>query len=267
MTDVSINKELEKILDYLRGKRSFDFSGYRPPMLERRVGKRLRPKKCDGFPEYLKYLIKHTEELDELVDVQTINVSRFFRNTLAFDYIADKILPAIVSEKKGSPDHSLRVWSAGCATGEGSTFHVYLPRTDEAEEIAEAKTEEPIPTGSERILFVDDEPMLLEMVEQILGQLGYEVVTANGSFEAMELFRKDPDRFDLVITDMTMPKMTGIELARELLNTRPNIPIILCSGSIDQGLKGKARAAGIREFLAKPISMGSIAETVRKALD
>ncbi len=113
-----MDKDLEKILAYLKGKRGFDFSGYRLPMLERRMEKRLKPTKSDGFPEYLKYLIKHTEELDELVDVLTINVSRFFRNTLAFDYIADKILPAIVSEKKGSPDHSLRVWSAGCATGE-----------------------------------------------------------------------------------------------------------------------------------------------------
>ncbi len=118
MTDVAMDKNLEKILDYLKGKRGFDFSGYRPPMLGRRMGKRLRPTKCDGFPEYLKYLKKHPEELDELVDVLTINVSRFFRNTLAFDYIADRILPAIVSEKKGSLDHSLRVWSAGCATGE-----------------------------------------------------------------------------------------------------------------------------------------------------
>jgi len=151
--------------------------------------------------------------------------------------------------------------------GEGSTFHVYLPRTEEAEEIAEAKTEEPIPTGSERILFVDDEPMLLEMVGQMLGQLGYQFVTANGSFEALELFRKDPDRFDLVITDMTMPKMTGIELARELLNTRPHTPIILCSGSIDQALREKARAAGIREFLAKPMSIRAIAVTVKKVLN
>ena len=151
--------------------------------------------------------------------------------------------------------------------GEGSTFHVYFPRTEEPEKIAETKTEEPLPTGTERILFVDDEPTLLEMVRQILEQLGYEVVTANGSDEALELFNKEPDRFDLVITDMTMPKMTGIELAKELLNTRPHTPIILCSGSIDQALKGKATAVGIREFMAKPISVRSTAQTVRKVLD
>ena len=113
-----MDKELKSILDYLNKERSFDFSGYRPSMLGRRMGKRLRPTKCDGFPEYLKYLKKHPEELDELVDVLTINVSRFFRNTLAFEYIADKILPALVFKKKTGPGPSLRIWSAGCATGE-----------------------------------------------------------------------------------------------------------------------------------------------------
>ncbi|MCJ7680642.1 MAG: protein-glutamate O-methyltransferase CheR, partial [Candidatus Aminicenantes bacterium] len=117
-TDIEMNKDLKIILDYLREKRGFDFSGYRSSMVKRRMEKRLTPTKCVDFPEYLVYLKRHPEELDELVDVLTINVSRFFRNTLAFDYIADKILPAIVSGKKGSLDHSLRVWSAGCATGE-----------------------------------------------------------------------------------------------------------------------------------------------------
>ena len=113
-----MEKTLKPILNHLNKERGFDFSGYRPSMLERRIGKRLTPTQCVDFPEYLKYLKKHPEELDELVDVLTINVSRFFRNTLAFEYIADRILPAIVSEKKGSLGHSLRVWSAGCATGE-----------------------------------------------------------------------------------------------------------------------------------------------------
>ena len=151
--------------------------------------------------------------------------------------------------------------------GEGCSFHVYLPRTEQPEKTPETKAEEPLPTGTERILFVDDEPTLLDMVGQMLKQLGYEVVTIKESFEALELFRKEPDRFDLVITDMTMPKMTGIDLARKLLTVRPNIPIILCSGSIDQALKGKATAAGIREFMAKPISIRTVAKTARKVLD
>ncbi len=115
---VEMDKELKSILDYLNKERSFDFSGYRPSMLERRMGKRLKPTKCVDFPEYLEYLKKHPQEMDELVDVLTINVSRFFRNTLAFEYIADKILPALVFKKKTGPGPSLRIWSAGCATGE-----------------------------------------------------------------------------------------------------------------------------------------------------
>jgi len=113
-----MNRDLKLVLNYLNKERGFDFSGYRSSMVERRMGKRLTPTKCADFPEYLEYLKKYPHELDNLVDVLTINVSRFFRNTLAFDYIADRILPAIVSGKKGSLDHSLRVWSAGCATGE-----------------------------------------------------------------------------------------------------------------------------------------------------
>ena len=139
--------------------------------------------------------------------------------------------------------------------------------TEEPEKIPETKIQEPLPTGTEPILFVDDEPTLLVMVGQMLERLGYEVVTTNGSFEALELFREGPDRFDLVITDMTMPKMTGMEFDRDLLKTRPHIPIILCSGSMDKTLRGKATAAGIREFLAKPISIKALAQAVRKVLN
>lgn len=113
-----MNQELEKILSYLNEKRGFDFSGYRPPMIERRVGKRLLAVKSANFREYLSYLEEHPEELNSLIDVLTINVSRFFRETLTFEYIAARVLPAIVLRKAGSLDHSLRVWSAGCSTGD-----------------------------------------------------------------------------------------------------------------------------------------------------
>ena len=115
---VPMNSDLKRVLNYLNKERGFDFSGYRPSMVERRMGQRLPPTKCTDIPEYLEYLKQHPHELDNLVDVLTINVSRFFRNTLAFDYIADKILPAIVSDKLSGQDPSLRIWSAGCATGE-----------------------------------------------------------------------------------------------------------------------------------------------------
>ncbi|MBW2709723.1 MAG: protein-glutamate O-methyltransferase CheR, partial [Deltaproteobacteria bacterium] len=113
-----MNRELKRVLNYLNEERGFDFSGYRASMVERRMEKRLTPTKCADFPEYLEYLKQHPHELDNLVDVLTINVSRFFRNTLAFDYIAGKILPAMVFDKLHSRDLSLRIWSAGCATGE-----------------------------------------------------------------------------------------------------------------------------------------------------
>ncbi len=113
-----MNKELEKIINYLHEKRGFDFSGNRPAMIEYRINKRLTATQSANFHDYLDYLKIHPQELDSLIDVLTINVSRFFRNTLDFEYIAARVLPAIVLRKAGSLDHSLRVWSAGCSTGE-----------------------------------------------------------------------------------------------------------------------------------------------------
>jgi len=150
--------------------------------------------------------------------------------------------------------------------GKGTTFHVYLPIILD-EERAEKESEEPLPTGSERILFVDDEEVLVETGGQILKQLGYEVVTKISSVQALELFRAAPDRFDLVITDMTMPHMTGDKLARDLMKIRPDIPIILCTGHSRLVSKEKAKDIGIRAFVMKPLVMLNLAETVRKVLD
>ena len=109
---------LKPILDYVMGKRGFDFSGYHPAMLERRIGKRLSATACKDFSEYLSCLQGEPFELDQLLHVITINVSRFFRDTLTFELIADRILPTIIQDKRQSKDHSLRLWSAGCARGE-----------------------------------------------------------------------------------------------------------------------------------------------------
>lgn len=113
-----MNREREGIIDYLKAERGFDFSGNRPSMVERRIGNRLSAVKCADFGEYLRYLKEQPQELDNLIDVLTINVSRFFRETLTFEYIADRVLPPIVRRKAGLSDPSLRVWSAGCSTGE-----------------------------------------------------------------------------------------------------------------------------------------------------
>jgi CheY-like chemotaxis protein len=101
----------------------------------------------------------------------------------------------------------------------------------------------------------------------MLERLGYKVVTKTNSLEALELFRANPNEFDLVITDMTMPKMTGDELAGELLQIKPDIPIILCTGFSAMIDEDKARAMGIRAFIFKPILKRDIAETIRKVLD
>ena len=151
--------------------------------------------------------------------------------------------------------------------GIGTTFHVYLPVIQEAERAEKEESEAPLPTGNERILFIDDEQVLVEIGSQMLERLGYEVVTKRSSVQALELFRAEPDRFDLVITDMTMPEMTGDKLARELMKIRPDIPIILCTGYSKRISEEKAKEMGIRAFLMKPILRRTIAETIREALD
>lgn len=109
---------LKPILDYLMEKRGFDFSGYHPPMLARRISQRLNATSSANFSDYLSCLQQNDSELDQLIDVITINVSRFFRDALTFELIASRILPAIIQEKNRGQDHSLRIWSAGCAQGE-----------------------------------------------------------------------------------------------------------------------------------------------------
>ena len=118
-----------------------------------------------------------------------------------------------------------------------------------------------------RILFVDDEESLVQLGKDILSGLGYEVVGRTSSTEALELFRARPDRFDLVITDMTMPNMTGIELAREIMRIRPGVPVVLCTGFSEVITPEKAKAMGIKEFIMKPIIQPQISTAIRRALD
>ena len=149
--------------------------------------------------------------------------------------------------------------------GKGTTFHVYLPVIEKAAE-PEKETLKPLPTGHERILFIDDEPGLVEIGRVMLGKLGYDVVVRTSSIEALELFRTKPDEFDLVITDMTMPKMTGDKLAQEIMKVRPDIPIILCTGFSKRITEEKAKEIGIKAFVMKPLVMRDLAKTVRKML-
>ena len=152
------------------------------------------------------------------------------------------------------------------APAKGTTFHVYFPIIEKEEKLQE-RSEGPLPTGNERILFVDDEQVIVYIGEKTLGQLGYDVVTKANGVDALELFRADPDRFDLVITDMTMPRMTGDQFARELIKLRPDIPIILCTGFNPKISKEQAGKIGIKAFVMKPLVRRDMANIVRKVLD
>ena len=149
--------------------------------------------------------------------------------------------------------------------GKGTAFHVYFPVIEKDVETQE-EDEEPLPTGNERILFVDDEQVILHVAEEMLKQLGYDVVTQKSSVEALELFRAEPDRFDLVITDMTMPKMTGDQLALELMKIRPDIPIILCTGFSHKISEEQAKEIGIKAFVMKPLVRRGMADIIREVL-
>ncbi len=150
--------------------------------------------------------------------------------------------------------------------GKGSVFDVFLPVIDQ-EVNNTVVPQTPVPTGNEHILFVDDEKALVDLGKMILERLGYTVSIRTSSLEALELFMEQPQKFDLVITDMTMPNMTGDDLARKLMEIRPDIPVILCTGYSERISGEKARQIGIREFILKPIVMRKLAASVRSVLD
>jgi PAS domain S-box-containing protein len=150
--------------------------------------------------------------------------------------------------------------------GKSTTFMVYIPVVKSQFE-SQAEYEEAVATGSERILLVDDELAIVNMGKQTLGSLGYEVTARTSSYEALELFKAKPDRFDLVITDMTMPNLTGDDLAKELIRIKPDIPIIICTGYSARINKEQALAMGIRAFVSKPVLRRDIAKTIREVLD
>ncbi|MHC1727455.1 MAG: response regulator [Syntrophobacteraceae bacterium] len=150
--------------------------------------------------------------------------------------------------------------------GKGSVFNLYFPVIHK-EVVMETWIQEGIPTGHEHILLVDDEQFLLEMCREMLEHLGYSVDARASSMDALALFRDHPDRFDLVITDMTMPNMTGDKLAQELLRIRPEVPILVCTGYSEKSTDEHARAMGVRAFVMKPVLMARMARAIRDALD
>ena len=151
--------------------------------------------------------------------------------------------------------------------GEGTTIDIYLPEIEFKKEAAAPRSGMSSLNGTERILFIDDEQILGKAVKEGLRNLGYRVVTRTSSIEALDLFRKHPDQFDLVITDIIMPVMSGDRLAQEMLRIRHNIPVILCTGYSEQMTEEKAKELGAQELIMKPMEMRDLAHTIRKVLD
>jgi PAS domain S-box-containing protein len=159
---------------------------------------------------------------------------------------------------------NIRVYSE---PGKGSAFHVYLPVIQTQAEREELDVVLPVEGGTERILLVDDEVQIVRMEQQMLERLGYHVTVRTSSIEALEAFRAVPDKFDLVITDMTMPNMTGVELAKKIIEIRPDIPMIICTGFSEKISKHKAITMGIRGYVMKPVIKSELAKKIREVLD
>lgn len=149
--------------------------------------------------------------------------------------------------------------------GQGTTFTVLLPKADDegiAQEAAEI-----LPTGSENILLVDDEDFMVLPTKKNLERLGYTVTAMTSSLETLKLLKKDPQRYDLIITDLTMPHMTGDRLASEVTAIRPDMPVILATGYSDAVNSEKVKQSGIKAFIPKPCKKQDLAKTIRLILD
>jgi PAS domain S-box-containing protein len=157
--------------------------------------------------------------------------------------------------------------AASSEPGSGTSFNVYFPiLVHDAIEV-ETISVETIPKGKERILLVDDEEQIVRLIQKMLERLDYQVTMRTSSIETLEAFRAKPNEFDLVITDLTMPNMTGDKLAKELMKIRSDIPVILCTGFSEKMSHEKANALNIKGFLMKPIVKIDLAKTVREVLD
>jgi PAS domain S-box-containing protein len=148
----------------------------------------------------------------------------------------------------------------------GTTFSMFFPVV-EKEAVVETESDEDLPAGNERILFVDDEESIAKLGHRRLERLGYKLESTTSPIKALALFRSQPDQFDLIITDLTMPKMTGDKLVKEILNIRSDIPIILCTGFSEKIDEKKAKEIGAADYIEKPLDKRDFAFKVRKVLD
>jgi len=150
---------------------------------------------------------------------------------------------------------------------QGTTFEVYFPLLEDFEAPEDRHRTEHLPKGSEHVLLVDDRPQVVGLQKQLLERLGYSVTTKNSSRAVIEAIQSHRHRYHAVITDMTMPEMTGDVLAEKIKEILPDIPIILCTGYSEKVSNSKAREIGIDAFLMKPVANANLAKTLRKVLD
>lgn len=150
--------------------------------------------------------------------------------------------------------------------GKGTVFNIHFPAVEAGDPVEENGCQ-PVPGGTERVLLVDDEQMLLEMTTRMLERLGYEVIATRSSAMALEQFASMPDRFDIVITDQTMPGLTGLDMVQKMLEIRPRLAVILCTGYSSLLSEEKVEAAGVRGFLLKPLTQRKLAQKIRDLLD
>ncbi len=151
--------------------------------------------------------------------------------------------------------------------GNGTSVNVYLPIVEPFRESSADHTNETYPTGDEKILIVDDEPSIAKLGQRMLERLGYDVTVLNSSLAALETIKKNPEAFDLIITDMTMPELTGDKLAKEVLSLNSFMPIVICTGFSERIDQKKSDDLGIKAFLMKPVILKDLSNTVRKVLD
>ena len=150
--------------------------------------------------------------------------------------------------------------------GKGTVFSLYFPKSEAEEEVVAEKPRQAL-HGRESIMVVDDESLVVQVAGEMLRLLGYRATVTESSRQALDLFRRDPEGFDLVITDLTMPELTGLELAAEMLALRRDLPIILSTGFADEGVQLRATAIGIKRIVHKPFTAEELAAWVREALD
>jgi len=209
---------------------------------------------------YLKLIVKDTGH-----GIDTKTITRIFEPYFTTKEVGKgtgmglATVHGIVKEHNGD----IKVFSNGT---EGTTFEILFPIIEE-KVFDTVETQISIPTGNEKILFIDDEKLLTDIGQEFLEDLGYIVEAQTKPCDALEAFRSQPDKYNLVITDMTMPKMTGEKLAEEIKKIRHEIPIILCTGFSKQNISESPSESNFIKILKKPLKLNNLAEIIREILD